>query len=104
MNGVQTVPAAIRIVRMNMHLLCHAALITLLLSHTPARAAPEIPGEDQKQPIALVGGTIHVVSGPAVEKGMLLFDKGKIVAVGPKVAIPKGAKQVDMAGKHVYPG
>lgn len=81
-----------------------SSLLAILVLGSPLFAAPEIPGEDQKQPIALVGGTIHPVSGPAIPKGMLLFDKGKIIAVGTKVEIPKGAKKIDVSGKHIYPG
>ena len=76
----------------------------LVASASLAFAAPEIPGEPQKEPIALVGGTIHRVNGPAIPNGTLLFNKGKIVAVGAKVEIPKDAKRIDVAGKHVYPG
>ena len=31
--------------------------------------------------LALIGGTIHPVSGPVIEDGILLFDRGRIVAV-----------------------
>ena len=47
-----------------------------------AFAGPEIPGEEQKQPIALVGGTIHTVSGPTIEDGVLLFERGRITKIG----------------------
>lgn len=65
---------------------------------------PEIPGKPQSQPIALMGATIHPVSGPAIENGTLVFDGGKIVAVGTGVDVPAGARQIALAGKHVYPG
>jgi imidazolonepropionase-like amidohydrolase len=71
---------------------------------TPASASPEIPGAPQSHPIALVGGTIHPVSGPAIEGGVLLFDLGKIVAVGREVALPDRTEKIDVAGQHVYPG
>jgi imidazolonepropionase-like amidohydrolase len=53
--------------------------------------------------IALVGGTVHPVSGPDIAKGTVVFTDGKIVAVGPNVTVPAGAKVVDVSGKHVYP-
>ena len=53
--------------------------------------------------IALVGGTVHPVSGPDIAKGTVVFTGGKIVAVGPNVSVPAGAKVVDVSGKHVYP-
>jgi len=82
--------------------------IACLLGTGTTLAAPNVPGEVQKQPIALVGGVIHPASGPAIEGGVLLMDGGKIVAVGKAddkdMAIPKDARQIDVAGKHVYPG
>jgi imidazolonepropionase-like amidohydrolase len=53
--------------------------------------------------IALVGGTIHTISGPEIPKGTVVITGGKISAVGANVAAPAGAKVVDVSGKHVYP-
>ena len=55
-------------------------------------------------PTAFKGATIHPVSGPPIENGVMLLDGNKIVAVGADVAIPPGAEIVDVAGKHLYPG
>ena len=43
------------------------------------------------------------MSGPDIAKGTVVFTDGKIVAVGPNVSVPAGAKVVDVSGKHVYP-
>lgn len=51
---------------------------------------------------AFKGATIHPVSGPPIENGVLVVDGGKIVAVGTEV--PDGAEVVDVSGKHLYPG
>lgn len=67
-------------------------------------ASPEIPGDSTKQPIAIVGATVHPVSGDAIENATLLVRNGKIVAIGPNVRVPNGAITVDASGKHVYPG
>jgi imidazolonepropionase-like amidohydrolase len=67
-------------------------------------ASDIIPGKPQNRPIALVGGTIHTITNGTIENGILLFDKGKIVAVGKDVKIPKDAEIIDISGKHVYPG
>ena len=55
---------------------------------------------------AIVGGTVHPVSGPAIADGVVLVQNGKIMAVGPAsaVQVPAGATRVDVRGKHVYPG
>ncbi len=81
--------------------------LTLLLTSlllVPAAADDAVPGAPQRKPIALVGGTIHPVIGEPIERGTLLFDKGKLVAVGPRVKLPTGTRVVDIEGKHVYPG
>ena len=66
----------------------------------------EIPGKPQEKPIALVGGTVHTVTKGTIENGVVLFDKGKIVAVGKKgeVKIPENAEVIDVSGLHIYPG
>jgi imidazolonepropionase-like amidohydrolase len=48
--------------------------------------------------IALVGGTVHPVSGPDIPKGTVVISDGKIAAVGANVPVPAGAKVVDVSG------
>jgi len=67
-------------------------------------AHPEIPGAPQKTPVVLTNATIHPATGPVIEKGSLLFDGGKIKALGNAVSPPANAEVIDLAGKHVYPG
>lgn len=69
-----------------------------------AGASPEIPGKPQTRAIALVGGTIHPVSGPDIAAGTLLFEHGKITAVSAEASLPADCEKIDVAGKHVYPG
>ena len=56
------------------------------------------------EPTAFVGATVHPVSAAAIENAVLLVDGGRIVAVGAGLAVPAGARVVDLAGKHLYPG
>jgi imidazolonepropionase-like amidohydrolase len=79
------------------------SLVVLAIGMTAALANPEIPGAKQAGPIALTGATVHPVSGPPIEEATLVFNKGKIVAVGKNVKIPQAAETIDLAGKHVYP-
>ena len=74
---------------------------TLVVS---AHASDIIPAPPQTRPIALVGATIHPVSGPDIPRGTIVFENGKITAVAADAAIPAGAEVVDVTGKHVYPG
>ncbi|NOS99656.1 MAG: amidohydrolase family protein [Phycisphaerales bacterium] len=65
-------------------------------------ALPESP----HRLFAIVGGTVHPVSGAAIENGVVVIRNDRIDAVGPAgdVAVPPGAGIVDAKGRHVYPG
>ncbi len=54
--------------------------------------------------VAIRGGTVLPISGPAIPNGTVVFSNGKIVAVGANVTIPAGAEIVDATGKFVMPG
>ena len=56
------------------------------------------------QTIAITGGKVYPVSGPAIDGGTVLIRNGKIAAVGRDVAIPGDAQRVDATGKWVTPG
>ncbi|MEC7566174.1 MAG: amidohydrolase family protein [Planctomycetota bacterium] len=79
-------------------------LYLLTLSTATALASPEVPGAKQTQPIALVGGTVHTVSGETIENATILFEQGKIVAVGKQVSLRQGVQIIQIPGKHVFPG
>lgn len=81
-----------------------AAALALALSIAPAGAHDQVPGPSQARPVALVGATVHPVSSPAVPGATVLFEAGRITAVGRDVAVPEGAERIDAAGLHVYPG
>src|SRR5256714_3602407 len=67
-------------------------------------ASDTIPALPQAKPIAIKGATIHPVSGPEIANGTIVFENGKITAIGPDAAIPSGAEVIEASGKHVYPG
>jgi len=79
-------------------------LCLLTLSTVTALASPEVPGAKQTRPIALVGGTVHTVSGETIENATILFEQGKIVAVGKQVSLRQGVQIIQIPGKHVFPG
>jgi len=56
--------------------------------------------------LAIRGAKVYPISGPPIERGVLIVANGKIVAVGEesKVKIPRGATVEDAAGKVVIPG
>ena len=80
----------------------------LLLVLAAAAAAQDLTprAPPQNDPIALVHATVHPVSGPALEDGYVLFDKGTIVEVGPSAgkSFAEDVRVIDVRGHHVYPG
>ncbi|RMH94996.1 MAG: amidohydrolase, partial [Calditrichaeota bacterium] len=69
----------------------------------PLFASDQVPAPPQDHPIALVGGTVHTITGGVIENGVVLFVDGKITAVGTEVALPDATEQIDISGRHVYP-
>jgi imidazolonepropionase-like amidohydrolase len=58
-----------------------------------------------KDVFALVGATLHPVSGPEVKGGTLVVVGGKIAAIGPAgTPIPPEAQTIDFSGLDVWPG
>jgi imidazolonepropionase-like amidohydrolase len=54
--------------------------------------------------LALTGGTVLTMAGPALKGGTVLIEGGRIVAVGEHVAVPATATVIDAAGRYVTPG
>src|SRR5256714_7375384 len=69
-----------------------------------ANASDTMPAPPQAKPIAIKGATLHPVSGADIPSGTIVFDNGRITAIGADAAIPSGAEVIDGTGKHVYPG
>ncbi len=81
------------------------ALAVVSLARLPSVLAhDQIPGAPQTRPIVIKNATIHVIDGPAIESGSLVFAGGKITAVGKQVAVADQAIEIEASGKHVYPG
>ena len=56
-------------------------------------------------PTAIRGGTILTATGQQIDRGVIVFSEGRIVAVGgPDTAIPAGAVVIDGTGKWITPG
>jgi imidazolonepropionase-like amidohydrolase len=77
--------------------------ICLALACALAPGAVRTPAA-RAETIVLAGGTVHPVSGPAIENGMVVMRDGKITAVGTRLDVPPGATVVSCDGRHVYPG
>ncbi len=55
-------------------------------------------------PTAIVNATILTAAGPEIANGVLLIAEGKVVAVGPGLAVPAGYEVIDAKGGWVTPG
>jgi len=63
-----------------------------------------VPGSKQTQPILIKDATLHTVADGVKPDTDLLFEAGKITAIGTDLSTPEGAQVIDAAGQHVYPG
>jgi imidazolonepropionase-like amidohydrolase len=72
-------------------------LALALLAGLPAAAGAQ-------ETFLLRGGTVYPVSGPEIVGGAVLVRDGKIAEVGAKIAVPRGARVIEVKGLRVYPG
>jgi imidazolonepropionase-like amidohydrolase len=56
------------------------------------------------QTVAITGGKVYPVTGPAIDNATVVIVNGRITAVGQNVAVPAGARTISAAGKWVTPG
>ena len=88
-------PVAGQVVKPALSLAAMLAAAGFVLAPAPAARADA--------DFALVGGTVHPASGPAIDAGTVVVRGGKIESVGTGAA-PAGVPAIDCRGKHVYPG
>lgn len=53
---------------------------------------------------AIINGTIYTMAGEVIQQGIVVFDQGKIMAVGKDLQIPPNAQIINALGKVVTPG
>jgi imidazolonepropionase-like amidohydrolase len=83
-----------------LYFFCPVLALTLVVDRSRAADVPATG------PVAFRGARIHTAAGKPIEAGVLLIDKGKIVAVGPvdAVAVPREAQVIDASGMMIIPG
>jgi imidazolonepropionase-like amidohydrolase len=91
------------ILRSLLIILVSAMVLPLIMLHVAFSSEP-IPAKKQERPIVLVGGTVHTVTGPVIAEGMVLFENGRITAVGKNLSLPNNVERIEVTGKHLYPG
>jgi imidazolonepropionase-like amidohydrolase len=110
MEKVKSISLHIQQNRLNISNLCTMknVIISLTLFAVCVVFAPtleaQIPAPKQSEPIALVGGTIHTLAGDVIENGTIIFEDGKITALGSDINVPAGVRTKDVSGKQIYPG
>jgi imidazolonepropionase-like amidohydrolase len=80
------------------------AVAAVAASASLAVAQVTMPVAPPSQPVVLRGATIHTVTNGTITNGSIVMDGGKIIAIGQTVEVPRGARVVDVTGKHIYPG
>ena len=89
-------------------------LILALFNFLAAGLWQAVPAQQTDQPQgirskpagtrALTGVKIHIAPGRVIEKGTVLIEDGKILAVGEDVELPAHATEINLSGSTVYPG
>ncbi|MEO1714112.1 MAG: amidohydrolase, partial [Bacteroidota bacterium] len=67
--------------------------------------AQNVPASLQTEGVVISNVTLHIGNGKVIERGAIAFNDGKIVYAGASAGWNGNEefKQVDGAGKHVYP-
>ena len=91
-----------------------AFLFAALMAATAVAAEqPQLPASNPwastykpaaSRPTVIRNATILTAAGPAIERGSLLLQNGKVVAVGQDVTAPADAVVIDATGKWITPG
>jgi imidazolonepropionase-like amidohydrolase len=76
--------------------------IALLMGICQNGLGQQTPAPAQTGIITITGATAHIGDGTVVENCTLVFENGKITALGTGIA-PQG-RVIDAGGKHLYPG
>lgn len=88
--------------KLNMKMLSVSSLLVLLSAG--AAAHDMVPGKAQTAPVLLKGLTVHTVTNGVQENTDVLFEQGKITAIGQGLNAPANAQVLELQGKHLYPG
>jgi len=74
------------------------------VKHLLLTAAALIAAPVAAETVAITSGTVALGDGSAPVQGTVVMRDGRVVAAGPSVAIPAGARTIDATGKWVSPG
>ncbi|MEX0274745.1 MAG: amidohydrolase family protein [Flavobacteriaceae bacterium] len=78
-------------------------LFLCIMASWATAMAQQTPADAQTEASSIVGATAQIGDGTVVENATLVFENGKITALGGTDTATKGTV-IDAAGKHLYPG
>lgn len=78
-------------------------VIVVMLITTVSRAQ-QTPGAIQSSPITITGATAHIGNGTVLPNAVIVFEEGKITALGTEGTVTTKGTVIEAQGKHVYPG
>ncbi|MCA9299794.1 MAG: hypothetical protein KDA28_12045, partial [Phycisphaerales bacterium] len=83
-----------------------ASLITIAVATIASGQDLVHKAPPQTETIFIVGATVHPVSAPPIEDGVIGFENGRITWVGPRTSFEgeMNGRLVRADGMHVYPG
>lgn len=81
-----------------------AAILLGTLALAAAVRAHDIPPASAAGPLLLAGGDLYTVASGVLPGHDLLIVDGRIAAIGVGLALPEGARRIDVSGQRVYPG
>lgn len=76
--------------------------LIIALVWSVAVLAQQTPAALQKEAITITGVTAHIGNGSVIDNCAIVFENGKITAIGN--AVTAKGKTIDATGKHIYPG
>lgn len=77
-------------------------VIALLVGFYQNAEGQQTPAPEQSEVISVTGVTAHIGDGTVIENCTLVFENGRITALGAGVS-PQG-RVINATGKHMYPG
>lgn len=78
-------------------------LVAFIVSVGLQAFAQQTPAPEQSGAITISGATAHIGNGTVIENSVIVFEDGKITAIGNSGTATKG-RVINASGKHVYPG
>ncbi len=78
----------------------------LILCIGIASIAQQTPAPIQSETITIIGATAHLGNGAVIENSVIVFENGKITAIGEenKTSVKEQGQVINAKGKHIYPG